>query len=212
KLISYAEALQEIHFPKDHDSAQKARERLAFDELFLMQLAAIKRRLEWKEKQHSTPFEVKKIERQINTCIASLPFTLTNAQQTALDKIMEDLQKDTPMNRLLQGDVGSGKTIVAAIGMYIAFLNGYQSVLMAPTEILAQQHYATISKFLKPLGVKIDLVTGNTKSIKYLVSHQIPDTDIIIGTHAVLNEKLQFKNLGLVIIDEQQRFGVEQRS
>jgi ATP-dependent DNA helicase RecG len=228
KLLSITEALHEIHFPKDLETAQKARERLAFDELFLMQLAAIKRRSQWQEIQKGVPFEVQKFEKQINACIDSLPFKLTDAQNDALEKIEKDLQKQTPMNRLLQGDVGSGKTVVAAIGMYIAYLNGYQSVLMAPTEILATQHYITISKLLEPLGVKVDLVTGNNK-LKRIKNQEsrikeknkkknlnsefiIPNSHIVIGTHAVLNEKLQFKNLGLVIIDEQQRFGVEQRS
>ena len=224
KLMEYAQAIQEIHFPKDLDTAQKARERLAFDELFLMQLASIKRRSQWHEKQKGIQFEIKKYEKQINGCIDSLPFELTGAQQNALEKIMQDFQKKTPMNRLLQGDVGSGKTIVAAIGMYAAFLNGYQSVLMAPTEILANQHYASISKLLEPLGVKVALVTGSKKlkSKPVILSNseesqkkQDPPDDkmnILIGTHAILNEKIKFDKLGLVIIDEQQRFGVEQRS
>jgi ATP-dependent DNA helicase RecG len=228
KLMNFAQAIQEIHFPKDIDTAHKAHERLAFDELFLMQLAAIKRRTQWHEKEKGIQFDVKKFEKQITTCIDSLPFKLTNAQQLSLDHIMQDFQKTTPMNRLLQGDVGSGKTIVAAIGMYIAFLNGYQSVLMAPTEILAQQHFATVSKFLERLGVTVDLVTGSKKlkSKPVLLSDseesqkkrdpsalpQDDKIDILIGTHAVLSEKIIFSKLGLVIIDEQQRFGVEQRS
>jgi len=226
-LMPLEEAIQEIHFPKNLENASQARERLAFDELFLMQIAAKKRRAQWQEKQKGIQFAIKKYQKQIVDCINSLPFKLTGAQQTALEKIENDLQQTTPMNRLVQGDVGSGKTIVAAISMYIAYLNGYQSVLMAPTEILAQQHFATISKLLEPIGVKVDLVTGNkriknqesgikNKTKKNNKSHDslfiIPDSHIIIGTHAVLNEKLQFKNLGLVIIDEQQRFGVEQRS
>jgi len=206
-LMNYTEALQEVHFPKDLQTAQNARERLAFDELFLMQLGAKKRRFQWQERQLGSPFEIKKYEKQINACINSLPFKLTTAQQTALDSIMQDLHKGTPMNRLLQGDVGSGKTIVAAIGMYTAFLNGYQSVLMAPTEILAQQHFITVSKFLEPLGVTIDLVTGSKKRVT-----SDSNFSILIGTHAVLSEKIVFDKLGLIVIDEQQRFGVEQRS
>lgn len=207
KLMSYAEALQEIHFPKKLDAADKARERLAFDELFLMQLAAIKRRSQWQDKQKGIPFEIKKFEKQITASIDSLPFKLTGAQETALEKIKQDLQKQTPMNRLLQGDVGSGKTVVAAVAMYSAFLNGYQSVLMAPTEILATQHYKTVSQFLEPLGVTVDLVTGSKKRVTTGTNFSI-----LIGTHAVLSEKIKFEKLGLVIIDEQQRFGVEQRS
>jgi len=224
-LMEFTNAIQEIHFPKSLETAEKAKERLAFDELFLMQLAANKRRTEWQKKLKGQQFEIKKYQKQIETCIHSLPFKLTNAQQTALDKITHDLTKETPMNRLLQGDVGSGKTVVAAIAMYIAYLNGYQSVLMAPTEILAQQHFATIEKLLEPLGVKTDLVTGSQKlglKIKDKKLKKIPKSsilnpksyeyDILIGTHAVLSDKIQFNKLGLVVIDEQQRFGVEQRS
>ena len=230
-LIEFTNAVQEIHFPKNLESAEKAKERLAFDELFLMQLAANKRRTEWQKKLKGQQFTITPHQQQIQTCINSLPFTLTTAQQTALDKIMHDLQKETPMNRLLQGDVGSGKTVVAAIAMYIAYLNGYQSVLMAPTEILAQQHYATVSKLLEPLGVTIGLVTGNKKlsSQKTQKTRKASESDslnlkksdtsdapsfpnILVGTHAVLSDKITFDKLGLVVIDEQQRFGVEQRS
>jgi len=206
-LMTFTHAVQEIHFPKDLDTAQKAKERLAFDELFFMQLAAKKRRSEWREIQHGIPFEVKKYDERVKLCIDSLPFTLTEAQLTALNHIFQDFQQTTPMNRLLQGDVGSGKTVVAAIGMYLAFLNGYQSVLMAPTEILATQHYKTVSKLLEPLGVTVDLITGSKKRIT-----SQSNFSILIGTHAVLSEKVTFEKLGLVIIDEQQRFGVEQRS
>jgi ATP-dependent DNA helicase RecG len=137
--------------------------------------------------------------------IKNLPFTLTTAQEKSLTHIFDDVKKQQPMNRLVEGDVGSGKTIVAAISMYLAFLNGYQSVLMAPTEILAQQHFATISKFLEPFGVKIALQTGSKKNKEETF-------DILVGTHAVLSNKINFDKLGLVVIDEQQRFGVQQRS
>jgi ATP-dependent DNA helicase RecG len=205
-FIPFGDALREIHYPNNMDTAYEARERLAFDELFLMQLKSNKRRAEWKEHQKGPQFEIEKYQKEIDTCINSLPFTLTSAQHAAVANIFEDMQKDKPMNRLLQGDVGSGKTIVAAISMYAAYLNGYQSVLMAPTEILANQHYAGIVKILEPLGVTVELATGSKKTIK-------ADTklDILIGTHAVLSEKITFDNLGLVCIDEQQRFGVEQR-
>lgn len=226
QLMDYQTAIQEIHYPKTLETAEKARERLAFDELFLMQLGAIKRRSQWIDKQKGIKLEIEKYQKQIDGCINSLPFKLTSAQQTAIEHIFSDFQKETPMNRLVQGDVGSGKTVVAAIAMYGAYLNGYQSVLMAPTEILANQHYASIAKLLEPLGVKVNLVTGSKKSIKYKVSsisyekeknilntkYPILDTDILIGTHAVLNDKITFDKLGLVVIDEQQRFGVEQRS
>jgi len=205
-LMNFPEAIREIHFPKELETAQKARDRLAFDEFFLMQLSAKKRRTEWQKKQKGIQFEIKKQQQTIQKSIDSLPFTLTSAQQKALDHIMQDFQKETPMNRLVQGDVGSGKTVIAAIAMYAAYLNGYQSVLMAPTEILATQHFKTIAKFLEPFGVNVALVTGSKK----LEAKQT--YDILIGTHAVLSEKIQFDQLGLVVIDEQQRFGVEQRS
>lgn len=207
RMMSFPEAIQEIHFPKDLENAKYARERLAFDELFLMQLNAIQRRTQWKEKQKGIKLEVEKYQKQINACINSLPFKLTSAQQSALDNIVHDFQKETPMNRLLQGDVGSGKTVVAAIAMYAAYLNDYQSVLMAPTEILAGQHFSTVSRLLEPLGLKVSLVTGNKK-----LKQTNESFDILIGTHAVLSEKISFTKLGLVVIDEQQRFGVEQRS
>jgi ATP-dependent DNA helicase RecG len=206
-LMSFPTAVREIHFPKDIDSAELARKRLAFDELFFMQLAAKKRRNQWLESQKGIKFSINNYEKQIKKCINSLPFKLTNAQLTALSKIENDLTRPTPMNRLLQGDVGSGKTVVAAISAYIAYLNGYQSVIMAPTEILATQHFKTVSQLLEPLGVQVDLVTGSKK-----LKQTDKAFDILIGTHAVLSEKIIFNKLGLVIIDEQQRFGVEQRS
>lgn len=226
------EALKEVHFPQNIDTATRARERLAFDELLLMQLAAKKRRTAWKQKQIGNPFEVDKHSSQLNKLIKSLPFELTTAQERAVTDILKDLAKDKPMNRLLQGDVGSGKTIVAAIAMYEAHLNGYQAVLMAPTEILATQHYKSIAKLLEPFGVKVALVTGS-KKLSVIPSEveespqqsnsgeKIPPLptvgrddksfDMLIGTHAVLSEKVTFSKLGLIIIDEQQRFGVEQR-
>jgi ATP-dependent DNA helicase RecG len=197
-------AIETIHFPANLEIAEKARERLAFEEFFLMQLASLKRKAEWKQETKTKPYKIPK--KVIEEAIGTLPFTLTGAQQKAIDDILGDFAKDKPMNRLVQGDVGSGKTVIAAIAMYAAHLNGYQSVLMAPTEILATQHYKSIAKFLEPLGVRVELVTGTKKLTK-------PPTEysILIGTHAVLSDKVKFDNLGLVIIDEQQRFGVSQR-
>lgn len=221
QLMPFDEALQEIHYPKNMETAHEARERLAFDELFLMQLRSNQRRAEWKEKQKGPQMQIKPFQSKIDKCLTALPFTLTHAQQKAILDIFDDMQKDKPMNRLLQGDVGSGKTIVAAISMYAAYLNGYQSVLMAPTEILANQHYTGIAKILEPLGVKVELVTGSKKTIETKKQESrsknqgIPDSDksfdILVGTHAVLSDKIQFTKLGLVCIDEQQRFGVQQR-
>jgi ATP-dependent DNA helicase RecG len=211
------EAIKGVHFPRTLEEATRAKERLAFDELLLMQLAAQKRRTTWKQQQIGNAFAIDKHSKEINTFIESLPFKLTTAQERAVSDILKDLSVDKPMNRLLQGDVGSGKTIVAAIAMYEAHLNGFQSVLMAPTEILATQHYLSIAKLLKEFGVNVALVTGSNK-LKKPKAGALADTeessnnfDILIGTHAVLSEKVTFEKLGLIIIDEQQRFGVEQR-
>lgn len=204
-LIGIYESIEQIHFPKSEDMAEKARRRLAFDEFFLLQLVARERRSEWKKNLESHSFSVLKYKKNIEQLWEKLPFKLTNAQQRAIGQIFKDLSSKSPMNRLLEGDVGSGKTVVASIAMYLAFLNKLQSVLMAPTEILANQHYQTILNLLKPAGARIALATGSIKQ-------NIQDFDILIGTHAVLSKKINFEKLGLVIIDEQQRFGVEQRA
>lgn len=223
-FMPFADAVAEAHFPKDLDAAFRAIERLAFDELFLLQLAAAKRRHTWKQQQQSIPLKIHSQQIEIEKFIASLPFTLTQAQRKAADEVLHDMTKNRAMNRLVQGDVGSGKTVIAAIAMYAAYINGYQSVLMAPTEILAEQHYATISKLLKPFGVNVELVTGSKKFQTVKKSKKQDESnvkktgnenrkiDILVGTHAVLNEKITFEKLALVVIDEQQRFGVEQRS
>lgn len=204
-FVDYPTALSQIHFPDTLEEAQKAKDRLAFDEVFLIQLSAIKRRTEWKQKSQGSPFEIEKFRQQLNDFLKNLPFDLTGAQKRALDEIFADIAKHEPMNRLLEGDVGSGKTIVAGIAMYLSHLNGFQSVLMAPTEILAQQHYGSIAKLLEPLNINVALATGSKKE-------KIDNFDILIGTHAVLSEKINYEKLGLVVIDEQQRFGVEQRA
>lgn len=204
-MYGYYQALSQIHFPDALENATKAKERLAFDEVFLLQLAAKVRKQQWQEKMQGKSLAVKKFAKDIDAFWDKLPFRLTHAQQRSLTEIFTDMEKDKPMNRLLEGDVGSGKTIVAATAMYLTHLNGLQSVLMAPTQILAQQHYQTISQILEPLGVHVALVTGSKKT-------KTPDTDILVGTHAVLSEKIMLDRLGLVVIDEQQRFGVEQRA
>lgn len=222
-LLSLDNAFTQIHFPSNLISAAKARERLSFDELFLMQTQAMIRKKTWERETHGHAFATQSFDKEYTKFLNSLPFTLTNAQQKALQHIFADISQEKPMNRLLQGDVGSGKTIVATAAMYIAYLNGFQSVLMAPTEILATQHFATISNLLKPFGVQIDLVTGSHKgkasSVKGKAKKKKPlnpspfplHTDILVGTHAVLSKNITFNKLGLVVIDEQQRFGVEQR-
>lgn len=204
KLEGLLESLQKIHFPDNLDDVEHAKKRLGFDELFTTQLSANLRRMQWNKKLKSEPFEIEKFKKQTDKFIKSLPFKLTGAQLRTVNEIFLDLGKDKPMNRLLEGDVGSGKTVVAAVSMYLGFLNGFQSVLMAPTEILANQHYATISTLLEPFKIKVGFATGSKKA-------SLDDFDILVGTHAVINEKINFKKLGLIVIDEQQRFGVEQR-
>jgi ATP-dependent DNA helicase RecG len=185
----------------------KAKERLAFEELFFIQLTATHRKSLWKKERKGNIFHIASFAKDIQKLKESLPFTLTTAQEKAVADIFLDMQRSQPMNRLLEGDVGSGKTVVAALAMYMSYLNGYQSILMAPTEILAIQHHKTISKILEPFGLEIAIRTGSKKSeIKEKQPH------IIIGTHAVLSHKVHLDTVGLVVIDEQQRFGVEQRS
>ncbi|RJQ25399.1 ATP-dependent DNA helicase RecG [Candidatus Parcubacteria bacterium] len=219
-LTNLQNAIHEIHFPQNLQSAQKAKERLAFDELFLTQLGALQRKKEWEKQKVTYGFNIAKHRDKINKFWKQLPFELTNAQKRAVQEIFLDLNSKIPMNRLLEGDVGSGKTVVAAIAIYIAYLNGFQSALMAPTEILAQQHHNTISSLLNPLGVKVKLITGSKKPKKtktkdpnseFTIQDQ-DDFDILIGTHALISNNVNFKKLGLVVIDEQQRFGVEQRT
>jgi len=202
-LMSLSSAIEKIHFPNDLNEAEKARERLAFDELFELQLSALIRKKAWEKNTIKKPWE--SFQEKIDKFIKQLPFELTNAQKKAIGEISNDLTSKKPMNRLLEGEVGSGKTVVGAVAMYVAFLNGFQSAFMAPTEILAQQHFKTISEFLSPFKIKVELTTGSTKK-------PIGDFDIIIGTHALVYSKVKFKKLGLVIVDEQQRFGVKQRT
>lgn len=206
ELMELSEAIEQIHFPKSLKEIEEARNRLAFDELFLAQLSVFKRKSEWEKNLKGNLFSITQFKKHIEMFWEKLPFELTRAQKRATQEIFKDLAREKPMNRLLEGEVGSGKTVVSAIAMYLTHLNGFQSVLMAPTEILAQQHYRTITDLLAPFGVKVELITGNKKLKKNW------KFDILIGTHAVLSEKIEFARLGLVVIDEQQRFGVEQRS
>lgn len=203
-------AFHTIHMPDDFEQIALSKKRLSYEELFLIQLAALLRRKEWEKEKKAPSFEILTYKDKINAFFELLPFSLTTAQNKALDDIYTDITKSIPMNRLLEGDVGSGKTVVAAIALYIAVLNGYQGIFMAPTEILANQHYDVLQKFLQPLGVKLKLMTGSTQK-KDIQSQELP-ADILIGTHAILHSKMDMSNLGLVVIDEQQRFGVEQRA
>lgn len=202
-------AMKNIHFPKDFESYTLARKRFVFEELLLMQLALLARRNE-NEKAKRTPFSDTDCA---NEFIKSLPFELTGAQKRVIDEICRSFKAKTPMNRLVQGDVGSGKTVVAAAGMYVASKNGYQSAIMAPTEILAGQHYNTFSELFKNTGIKCVLLTGSTKD-KKTVYEQIKngEYDVIIGTNAIIQKDVLYKNLGFVVADEQHRFGVSQRA
>jgi len=229
KLVSLSQAIKQIHFPNNHQSAQAARQRLAFDELFLIQLITLKQKQKLaQEKALTIPFN----QKLIKSFVKDLPFKLTNNQRIAAWQIFQDLAKKKPMNRLLNGDVGSGKTVVAIMaGLEIAKA-GYQVALMAPTEILAKQHFHTFKDFLKKSNLKIALLTRTEAqglSLKGRPQGTVPKgqslsrprlkkeimegkIDIVIGTHALIQENLKFKNLALAVVDEQHRFGVAQRA
>lgn len=214
KLIPRKEALLNIHYPKDQNILDRARARLKFEELFFIQLNLLKLKLLRTEKTKGHKFIV--VGDYLNNFFhKNLPFELTNAQKKVVKEIRLDIGSGKQMNRLLQGDVGSGKTLVALMSMLIALDNNYQASLMAPTEILAKQHYKSISKMISGLGIEINLLTGSTKTAKRKEIHaglKNGSLQILVGTHALLEDKVQFKNLGLVVIDEQHRFGVAQRA
>ncbi len=214
KLISRKEALIYVHFPANIDKLQQAERRLKFEELFFIQLQLLHniqlRRLKFKGALFNTVGE------RVNTFYNTmLPFDLTNAQKRVIKEIRLDTQKGSQMNRLIQGDVGSGKTVVALITMLLANDNGYQACMMAPTEILARQHYQSLVDLLKGELIKVAILTGNSTKKQRLILHQeleAGEIDILVGTHALIEDKVKFKNLALVVIDEQHRFGVEQRA
>lgn len=214
KLSSLRDSLLAIHFPKDLNQLQKAQFRLKFEELFYIQLKLLKLKLVRQEKYQGRIFS--KVGEQFNYFYQNrLPFTLTNAQKKVLKEIRTDLGSGKQMNRLLQGDVGSGKTLVALMSMLLAVDNGCQSCIMAPTEILAKQHFTTIKNFLGGMDIKVELLTGSTKNAernKILSDLENGFLNFLVGTHALIEEDVKFKNLGLAVIDEQHRFGVEQRS
>ncbi|MBT8222111.1 MAG: ATP-dependent DNA helicase RecG [Eudoraea sp.] len=214
KLISKTEALRNIHFPKNQSMLSRAQFRLKFEELFYVQLQLVFKNITRKRKIKGFPFTV--VGEYFNRFYADhLPFDLTNAQKRVLKEIRSDLGNQAQMNRLLQGDVGSGKTVVALMSMLLAIDNGFQACIMAPTEILAQQHFQSIKDLLGDMDVEIALLTGSVKKKDRVPIHEKLENGslhILIGTHAVLEEKVVFHNLGLAIIDEQHRFGVAQRS
>lgn len=213
-LIDYGTAIKNAHFPESEEDLKKARERLAFDELFLLQLKALQKKWHWRNihQEDKKSLEIK--ADVIKECVEKLPFTLTNAQKRVINEILEDLKQPYPMTRLIQGDVGSGKTVVAAIAALNTIKNGFQVAIMAPTEILAKQHYKTFHKILAQYSLNIQLIAGSTpaKQKEEVIRQMKTGTlDIVIGTHALIQEGVGFKNLGLAIIDEQHRFGVKQR-
>jgi ATP-dependent DNA helicase RecG len=214
KLIPKNAALFNIHFPKSAEALAKAQFRLKFEELFYIQLQLITKNLIRKHKIKGHPFT--KVGAYFNDFYQNhLPFELTKAQKRVIKEIRTDMGSNAQMNRLLQGDVGSGKTIVALMSMLIALDNGFQSCLMAPTEILANQHFNGLTELAKELNINIKLLTGSTKTTARRIIHEELENGslhILIGTHALLEDKVKFQNLGLAVIDEQHRFGVEQRS
>ncbi|MEQ3499191.1 ATP-dependent DNA helicase RecG [Tenacibaculum sp. SSH1-16] len=213
QFLGKKESLLNIHFPKNQELLAKAQYRLKFEELFFIQLQLLQKKLIRKSKLKGFVFE-QVGEEFTNFYNNLLPFDLTNAQKRVLKEIRKDVGSGAHMNRLLQGDVGSGKTIVALLTMLLAIDNGYQATIMAPTEILATQHYNGIIELLEKTDIKVELLTGSTKTKKRREIHESlldGSLHILIGTHAILEEKVQFTNLGIAIIDEQHRFGVAQR-
>ena len=212
-LVPLHYAIRNIHFPQDAAALEKAKYRLKFEELFYLQLSLLKQK--YIRSRADNGIMMPKVGDAFNRCYEALPFPLTGAQKRVITEIRNDMKSGHQMNRLLQGDVGSGKTMVALLSALIAIGNGYQACIMAPTEVLAQQHFKNIQKLLAPTGVRSALLTGSSKTAQRREVHQgIEDGSIgiLVGTHALLEDNVVFRNLGLAIIDEQHRFGVEQRS
>ena len=212
-LCGLAYAIKNIHFPADQYALQKATRRLKFEELFLLQLSLLKQKF---IRSHGGPgLVMAKVGDAFNSLYGSLPFQLTEAQKRVIREIFEDMRSGHQMNRLLQGDVGSGKTMVAVLSALLAVDNGYQACIMAPTEVLARQHFANISKYLRPTGVRCAILTGSSTAKERRELHaglEDGSIGIIVGTHALIEDNVVFKALGLAIIDEQHRFGVDQRA
>ncbi|MCX6728556.1 MAG: ATP-dependent DNA helicase RecG [Candidatus Saccharibacteria bacterium] len=211
KLISRSQAIMSMHFPKKIEEVGKAKERLAFEELFQLLLAS---QLNRQENAKLTGWHIPFNLPIVSNFVTKLPFKLTTAQRIAAWEIIQDMERKTPMNRLLQGDVGSGKTVVAGLVACQVAHFGYQTALMAPTELLANQHAETLSKLLGPLGVSVGLLTGNVKGTARKTLYKQIETgkvDVVVGTHALIQETVKFHKLGFVVIDEQHRFGVDQR-
>ena len=211
KLISRSEAVKFLHAPKTHEEISRGRERLAFEELFEMILAA---QFNKQEQTRLTGWKIPFNKSVVKSFVDQLPFPLTNAQRRAAWQILQDLESDHPMNRLLQGDVGSGKTVVAGLVAAEVAKAGFQTAIMAPTEILAQQHAKTLDELLSPFGVSVALLTGHVKGVarsQLLDNLASGNIDVVVGTHALIQEKVAYHKLGFAVIDEQHRFGVKQR-
>lgn len=212
-LIGLQDALAQIHFPPDSDALSAARQRLVFDEFFYLQLGLLKRRMA--QRQAQTGATLAATGHLIDQFYQVLPFQLTDAQKRVVNDILNDLQEPAPMNRLVQGDVGSGKTVVAVIAILAAIQSGYQAALMAPTEVLAEQHYRKLVDWFNLMHLSVELLTGSTRVAKRrqilseLATGELP---LLVGTHALIEDPVQFQQLGLVVIDEQHRFGVQQRA
>ncbi len=213
ELVPLRFALRNIHFPADGDALSKARYRLKFEELFFLQLSLLKQK--YIHSRSENGIVMPRVGEAFNACYSALPYPLTGAQKKVIKEIRSDMMSGHQMNRLLQGDVGSGKTMVAVLSCLIAVGNGYQACIMAPTEVLAQQHFANVSRYLAPTGVRCALLTGSSTAKQRREIHaglEDGGIGIIIGTHALIEDDVRFRRLGLAVIDEQHRFGVDQRS
>ncbi|HEY9604884.1 MAG TPA: ATP-dependent DNA helicase RecG, partial [Allocoleopsis sp.] len=212
-LMAVSDAIANIHFPPDSDTLAAARRRLVFDEFFYLQLGFLQRRQAQKRQEQSAVLAP--TGQLIDRFYQLLPFELTHAQKRVLNEILNDLQQQTPMNRLVQGDVGSGKTVVAVVSILAAIQSGYQAALMAPTEVLAEQHYRKLVSWFNLLHLPVELLTGSTTTKKRREIHAQLETGelpLLVGTHALIQDPVNFQRLGLVVIDEQHRFGVQQRA
>ena len=212
-LVGIGDAIANIHFPENSTSLDRARRRLIFDEFFYLQLGLLLRRQQQRQTQQSNPLSAR--GELIEKFYGIIPFKFTGAQQRVVKEILTDIESPEPMNRLVQGDVGAGKTVVAVVALLAAIQSGYQTALMAPTEVLAEQHYRKLVEWFNQLHLPVELLTGSTKAAKrreissQLVTGELP---LLVGTHALIEDKVQFQSLGLVVIDEQHRFGVQQRA
>lgn len=213
ELISVTRAIAQIHFPDDEENLAQARRRLVFDEFFYLQLGLLRRRQEQQAQQ--TSITLAPTGELIDRFYDGIPFKFTDAQQRVVNDILSDLQRPIPMNRLVQGDVGSGKTVVAVVAILAAIQAGYQGALMAPTEVLAEQHYRKLVSWFNQLHLPVELLTGSTRAAKrrkLLAELATGELPVLVGTHALIEDPVQFRDLGLVVIDEQHRFGVQQRA